>query len=69
MSDTLSVNRCSCGWQFYALNEWVKKCPQCRDEINTCINCGADGDLIFWSLIICNCFLSCKQKNDQGGKK
>jgi hypothetical protein len=42
MSDTLSVNRCSCGWQFYAFNEWVKKCPQCRDEINTCINCGAD---------------------------
>ena len=42
MSIELVVNRCSCGWQFYALNEWVKKCPQCRDVVYTCRNCGKE---------------------------
>ena len=36
------VNKCLCGWYFLALNSWVKKCPQCREEINNCITCGAD---------------------------
>lgn len=42
MSCELVVNRCSCGWQFYAFSKWVLKCPQCKDIINTCIDCGDD---------------------------
>lgn len=40
----LVVNRCSCGWQFYAFSEYVKKCPQCKDIVLTCINCGCEID-------------------------
>lgn len=38
----LYINRCQCGWQFLAFNTWTKKCPQCRDIIQTCINCGKE---------------------------
>lgn len=34
--------KCSCGWQFLSLNEYEKKCPQCRDTIMTCCCCGKD---------------------------
>lgn len=36
----LYINRCACGWQFLALNQYVKKCPQCRDEEKHCLSCG-----------------------------
>lgn len=42
MTAELYINRCQCGWQFLAFNAWTKKCPQCRDIIQTCINCGCE---------------------------
>jgi hypothetical protein len=33
-------NKCPCGWNFPALSSHVKFCPQCKDIIKRCLDCG-----------------------------
>jgi hypothetical protein len=39
MKSEIFVIKCQCGWNFLSLNQWTKKCPQCRDEIKYCMAC------------------------------
>jgi len=39
LTESIYINNCSCGWLFPALSVFIKKCPQCRDEIKYCQKC------------------------------
>lgn len=54
MSCELVINRCSCGWQFYAFSKWETRCPQCRDIINRCACCGDDITMRYSSARYCH---------------